>query len=256
MIYNDRIVGGIDKVSGEYAKNLYSSFVKGKIVLTDIETAEFVKLMENSYRDINIALANEFAMIAEDLRIDVWEAIKLANYQPRVSILNPGPGIGGHCIPIDPLFLAESSARCTMINTAREINDYMPVHVIHKVKEITKDVVKPKITIFGVAYKGNVDDTRETPALKIIKLAERGGFKLSIYDPRVTHFEYPLSNLDEATAGTDCVVVLTDHDEFRHLDYEELLNNARHKNILDTRNIIAPAKNLNIITLGNAKERF
>lgn len=250
MVNNDRIIGGIDETSTTMTNDLYSGFVKGKIYTTDITTAEFVKLMENTYRDVNIALANEFAIIAEDAGIDVWEAITLANRHPRVNVLKPGPGVGGHCIAVDPWFLTESSTKCKIINIAREINDEMPSYVLHKLKEIVKGIEQPKITVFGVAYKGNVDDSRETPALKFIKLCEKEGYLVSIYDPLVKHFEYPLSNLDEAVKDTDCIVIITDHNVFKNMDYKKLLNCARHKNILDTRNIISLEGNYNIITLG------
>jgi UDP-N-acetyl-D-mannosaminuronic acid dehydrogenase len=220
MVNNDRIVGGVDEHSASMTKELYQTFVKGRIFTTDILTAEFVKLMENTYRDINIALANEFAIIAEDANVDIWEAISLANRHPRVNILRPGPGVGGHCIAVDPLFLTESSTRCRIINTAREINDSMPAYVLHKVKEITNGIASPKITVLGVAYKGNVDDARETPALKFIKLSEREGFDVSAYDPLVKNFEYQLSPLEDAVKNTDCIVIITDHNEFRNYDYE------------------------------------
>ncbi|WP_424358770.1 nucleotide sugar dehydrogenase [Methanocella sp. MCL-LM] len=253
MVNNDRIIGGIDEASTKMTKDLYSTFVKGNIFTTDITTAEFVKLMENTYRDINIALANEFAIIAEDVGIDIWEAISLANRHPRVNILRPGPGVGGHCIAVDPWFLTENSTKCKIINTAREINDCMPAYVLHKVKEITKGIESPKITVFGVAYKGNVDDARETPALKFIKLAEKEGFNVSIYDPLVKHFEYPLTGLDDAVKDTDCVVIITDHNEFKHFDYNRLLSTARHKNVLDTRNVVAQNGMFNLVTLGKGK---
>jgi UDP-N-acetyl-D-mannosaminuronic acid dehydrogenase len=253
MVNNDRIIGGIDEASTSLTKELYSGFVKGNIFTTDITTAEFVKLMENTYRDINIALANEFAIIAEDSGIDIWEAIKLANRHPRVNILKPGPGVGGHCIAVDPWFLTESSTKCKIINTAREINDCMPSYVLQKVKQIVKGVELPKITVFGVAYKGNVDDARETPALKFIRLAEKEGFDVSVYDPLVKRFEYPISTLDDAVKDTDCIVVITDHDAFKTMDYEKLLSRARHRNILDTRNIISKG-NYNLTTLGKAAD--
>ena len=250
MVHNDRIIGGVDEASTEMTKELYSGFVKGNIFTTDITTAEFVKLMENTYRDINIALANEFAVIAEDAGIDVWEAIALANKHPRVNILKPGPGVGGHCIAVDPWFLTENSTKCKIINTAREINDCMPSHVLHKVKEIVKGIEKPKITVFGVAYKGNVDDARETPALRFIKLAEKEGYAVSIYDPLVKRFEYELSGLDEAVAGTDCVVIITDHSVFKQYDYGRLLEKAKNRNVLDTRNIIKAGEGYRLFTLG------
>ncbi len=220
MVHNDRILGGVDEASTRMALELYTTFIKGNIYTTDATTAEFVKLMENTYRDINIAMANEFAIIAEDAGVNVWEAISLANRHPRVNILKPGPGVGGHCIAVDPWFLTENSTKCKIINTAREINDCMPAYVLGKVREAVRRIESPKITVFGVAYKGNVDDARETPALKFIRLAEKEGYIVSVYDPLVKKFEYPLSGLDDAVADTDCIVIITDHDQFKEMDYD------------------------------------
>lgn len=254
MVHNDRIVGGIDETSTRMTLELYSGFVKGNIYTTDIATAEFVKLMENTYRDVNIAMANEFAIIAEDAGVDVWEAIGLANRHPRVNILKPGPGVGGHCIAVDPWFLTENSTKCKIINTAREINDCMPSHVLGKVREAVRRIESPKITVFGVAYKGNVDDARETPAIKFIRLAEKEGYTVSVYDPLVKKFEYPLSSLDDAVADTDCIVIISDHDQFKTMDYDWILSHARHRNVVDTRNIVAPGRTYRLITLGKADE--
>jgi len=238
MIHNDRIIGGFDKRSGELAKDLYSSFVKGNLYLTDIRTAEFVKLMENTYRDISIALANEFAQIAEESRINVWEAIELANKHPRVNILKPGPGVGGHCIAIDPWFLTENSTKCKMISLAREINDSMPNYVLQTVRKLLEDVRDPIITVFGVAYKGDVDDTRETPALKFIKLAENEGYRVKIYDPHVKNFEYEILDYKEAVEGSDCIVLITDHSVFKEIDPEKVSKLMRRRNVVDSRNIL------------------
>ena len=152
MIYNDRIIGSNENESGELAKEIYSSFVKGSIYLTNLRTAEMVKIMENTFRDINIALANEFAQIAEESGVNIWEAIELANKHPRVDILKPGPGVGGHCIAIDPWFLVENSVRSRIVNIAREINESMPRHVLRLVKELGIGA-HGTITVFGVAYK-------------------------------------------------------------------------------------------------------
>ena len=238
MVNNDRIIGGINKESAEFAERVYRSFVKGKLFTTTIRTAEFVKLMENTYRDVNIALANEFAILSEEMGIEVWDAINLANKHPRVNILSPGPGVGGHCIAVDPWFLTESSVNATLITTAREINDNMPSFVFSRVKKLVgKDhIAQPVITVFGVAYKGNTGDTRETPALKFIRLSEREGWNIKIFDPHVSGFTYPTTGLEESTQGSDCIVILTDHDLFKALDPNHI--SMRHKNIFDTRNII------------------
>jgi len=244
MMNNDRIIGGIDEKSSELARELYESFVTGNIYVTSIRTAEMVKLMENTYRDINIALANEFAQIAEEAGIDVWEAIELANKHPRVNILKPGPGVGGHCIAVDPWFLTEDSTKSRIISLAREINDGMPVYVLHILKDMLNKLKKENltitITIFGVTYKGNVSDTRETPALKFIRLAEKEGYKVKIYDPHVKDgdFEYLILPLEDAVQDSDCIVVIADHSEFKSLSPDEIGKLMRTRKIFDTRNCL------------------
>lgn len=238
MVHNDRIIGGIDKRSTVLAKTLYSSFVKGKFYLTNTVTAEFVKLMENTFRDINIALANEFAQIAEECGTNVWEAIELANKHPRVNVLKPGPGVGGHCIAIDPWFLTENTTRCRIVSLAREINEGMPNHVLQCVKRLVARIKDPVITVFGVAYKGGVDDTRETPALKFIKLAENEGYTVKVYDPYVKEFEYEILSLEEAVKDSDCIVIISDHPEFKVVEPEGISKNMRNKNVVDTRNLL------------------
>lgn len=257
MIHNDRVIGGYDKKSAELTKEIYSSFVKGNIYLTDVKTSEFLKLIENTYRDVNIALANEFAKIAEEIGINIWEAIKLANKHPRVNILKPGPGVGGHCIAIDPLFLTENSTECRMILLAREINDSMPNYVLQIVRSLLKGIKDPIITVFGVAYKGNVDDTRETPALKFIKLAENEGYKVKCYDPYVKEFEYEILDLDEAVKDSDCIVIISDHSQFKEIEPEKISKLMRNKNIVDSRNILDKNKwkkaGFNVKILGDGR---
>ena len=238
MEHNDRIIGGIDKKSAELAKSLYSCFMRGNIYLTNTVTAEFVKLMENTFRDINIALANEFAQIAEECGVNVWETIELANKHPRVNILKPGPGVGGHCIAIDPWFLTENTTRCRIVSLAREINGSMQNVILQIVKRMMKGVNNPVITVFGVAYKGGVDDTRETPALKFIKLADNEGYKIKVYDPHVKEFEYEIFGLEDAVRDSDCIVLITDHKGFREIDPKEISKLMRNKNVVDTRNIL------------------
>jgi len=236
MQNNDRIIGGLNLRSIERTVGLYSSFVKGQMYTTDVTTAEFIKLMENTFRDINIALANEFALISEEIGIDVWEAIDLANKHPRVNILKPGPGVGGHCIAIDPWFMVEKSSRSKIVTLAREINDFMPIQVVKIVKEMLSGSVQPrwinpKITILGFAYKANVDDSRESPAFKIKRIAESEGMEVSLYDPYIPQEGVTLQN---AIEDADCLVLVTDHDEFKEIDPRALM--VRHKNLLDTRN--------------------
>ena len=238
MIHNDRIVGGVDEESTALAKSLYSRFVQGNFYLTNSTTAEFVKLMENTFRDINIALANEFAQIAEECGVNSWDAIELANKHPRVNILKPGPGVGGHCIAIDPWFLTENSTRCRVVSLAREINDSMPNHVLRIAKEMLNGVDNPTITVFGVAYKGDVDDARETPALRFIRLAENEGYEVKVYDPYVKKFKYEILGFEDAVKDSDCIVLITDHTQFKETNPEEIAYRMRNKNVVDTRNAL------------------
>jgi len=237
MIYNDRIIGSNEREIGELAKEIYASFVKGNIYLTNLRTAEMVKVMENTFRDINIALANEFAQIAEESGVNIWEAIELANKHPRVNVLKPGPGVGGHCIAIDPWFLVENSVRSRIVNLAREINDSMPRHVLRLVKELGIGT-HSTITVLGVAYKGDVDDTRETPALKFIKLAENEGYEVKVHDPLVKSFEYEILSLEAAVKDSDCLVIITDHSKFKELEPGEIGRLMRKRNVVDSRNIL------------------
>ncbi len=238
MINNDRVIGGINDASAIFVRDVYSCFSKGQFYLTNIRTAEFVKLMENTFRDINIALANEFAQIAEDFEINIWDAIKLANRHPRVNILNPGPGVGGHCIAIDPWFLRSNPNKSKIITLAREINDNMPNHLFNLVSRVLTGIDNPMITVLGVAYKKGVNDTRETPALKFIKLAENEGFRVKVHDPFVEDFDYPILGIQDAINDTDCIVIITDHDEFKKLNPEDIYPLVRNKYIVDARNLI------------------
>jgi len=241
MVHNDRSIGGIIPESAELAKKLYSSFVKGNIYLTDATTAEFVKLTENTYRDVNIALVNELALTAEEYGINVWEAIELANKHPRVNLHKPGPGVGGHCIAIDPWFVIQNSSNGRMISFARYVNDTMPNYVLRKVREMLKDV----------------DDARETPALRFIRLAENEGLKIKIYDPFVKEFEYPVLSLEEAVKDSDCIVVITDHEAFKFLDPEKIGHLMRHRLVFDGRNILDHERwkkaGFKVKVLGNGK---
>lgn len=242
MINNDRIIGGRDKKSNDLGTKLYSSFVKGTIFSTDVRTAEFVKLMENTYRDVNIALANEFAQIAEESGINCWNAIGLANKHPRVNIHKPGPGVGGHCLAVDPWFLTENSKKSKMIALVRQINDSMPDHVIGLVNDLVKDIKKPNISVLGLAYKADVDDTRESPAFRFIKLGETHGYNMKIHDPYVKNSKYSIVDFDEAVSNSDCIVIITDHDVFKKMDAKKIAGKMRNKNIVDTRNMIDAEK--------------
>lgn len=256
IVQNNRIIGGINPQSAERAKELYSRFVKGEIILTDATTAEMTKLAENTYRDVNIALANELSRICAGLGINVWKVIELANKHPRVNFHRPGPGVGGHCIAVDPWFIVEKAPEeAKLIRTAREVNDAQPEYVFQLIQEMTRGIENPKIAVLGVAYKGNVDDTRESPAIKVMHLLLEHGYRVAAHDPRVNSSELGLVRLKEAVRDADCMVILTEHGEFRDLNPQELGCLMRRQCLLDTRNIISTAEwkeaGFSVLTLGN-----
>ena len=238
LVENDRIIGGIDKASGLAAKEIYDSFCTGTLFITDATTAEFVKLIENTYRDTNIALANQLAVLAEKWKINVWEAIKLANQHPRVNILNPGPGVGGHCIAVDPYFLIQDGGEGTeMIEASRIINNRMPEHVMSLIKNLAGPADNTKITIFGVAYKNDIEDTRESPSLEVIDLASKAGYDVAVYDP-VVGDKYPGRDLESAIKDSECIIIATDHTIFKELDPSMIGVLMKSKKVLDTRNCL------------------
>ncbi len=218
IVKNDRVIGSLSEEARERAKSIYGTFVKGKIFLTDDVTAEIVKIMENTYRDVNIALANEFAMIAESLGVDVNRAIEIANAHPRVEILKPGIGVGGHCIPVDPWFLTEvNPTHSELIATARRLNDSMPARIAAKLRRAVADINEPRVVIIGMAYKSNTDDIRESPSLRIAGLLRTDGYDISQYDPLVPGHDY--QSLAQASRGADLLAILVPHrvvmEEFR-----------------------------------------
>jgi len=235
MVNNDRIVGGVTIASTKYVSNLYSSFVKGKLFLTDETTAATVKLMENTYRDVNIALANEFSIIAEKIGLDVWKAIELANKHPRVNILQPGPGVGGHCIPIDPWFLSKILKEGGLIKVVRNINDGMANHIVSRLKHFMKKhkLVKSTIGILGYAYKKNVGDCRETPAEKIIELLSKN-YKVLVNDPFVKGEAVTMEKIERILKVSSVIVLITDHDLYKNILFRKYSN---VKLVFDTRNL-------------------
>jgi UDP-N-acetyl-D-mannosaminuronic acid dehydrogenase len=212
IVHNDRVIGAIDVPTREMAAEIYRSFVVGQLYLTDDVTAELVKLMENTYRDVNIALANEFNAVAETLGIDGRLAIELANKHPRVSILAPGIGVGGHCIPIDPWFIKEvDPANSRLIFTSRLINDEMPAKIASKIRRALRETTDPCIVAIGASYKPNTEDVRESPAIEIVHLLREDGYKVEHYDPLVRDMRY--DSLVEAAREADCLAILVAHDE-------------------------------------------
>ena len=251
MTHNDRVIGGINQKSTDMAADLYSRITEGEIVkVNNLVTAEMVKLMENTFRDTNIALANEFALVCETLGINVFEAIKAANHHPRVNIHTPGPGVGGHCLSIDPYFIVETAEKrgfnAPLIKTARDINNSMPIHVAEiirkSLKEVGKTVKGSKIGILGVAYKGNVADARETPAKLLIETLNQKGAKVLIHDPYVSlkmikSLKGQPVNFEKALES-DCVVLLTDHDMYKKITPEMIKKGV----LVCTRPILDPYK--------------
>ena len=210
IVKNDRVIGSLSEMARERAKSIYETFVKGKIFLTDDVTAELVKIVENTYRDVNIALANEFAMVAETLGVDATKVIEIANAHPRVDILRPGIGVGGHCIPVDPWFLTEvDPAHTRLVTIARQINDSMPERTAVKLRQIVADITDPEIVIVGMAYKSETDDVRESPALHVASILTKEGYRIRQYDPLVRGRSYV--SLVEAARGADLMAILVPH---------------------------------------------
>lgn len=241
LVSNDRIAGGLTPQAAERAKALYETFCTAEIFLTDARTAEMAKLTENSFRDVNIAFANELSLICERLQIDVWELIRLANRHPRVKILQPGPGVGGHCIAVDPWFIvAAAPADARLIRVAREVNDSKPHHVVARVKKAAARHRDPVIACLGLAFKADVDDLRESPAMEIVaELAREGVGRLQVAEPHVKELpgglasspKVTLADAQAAVHAADIVVLLVNHRAFHQIDRADLAG----KTVIDTR---------------------
>ncbi len=231
LVDNDRVVGGIDPASGVKAREFYRAFVNGRVLTTDARTAEMCKLTENAVRDVNIALANELSMVCDALDIDVWEVIDLANRHPRVRILRPGPGVGGHCIPLDPWFIIDSArAEAQLMRKAREVNDAKPRYVVSKVEQRAAAYERPVIGCLGLAYKADVDDLRESPSCEIVRrLAAAGVGEVLAVEPNLDQLPSDLAqvgvrlvDLAVASRRSDVLVALVKHREFLDLPRELL----------------------------------
>ncbi|MBA7657583.1 UDP-N-acetyl-D-mannosamine dehydrogenase [subsurface metagenome] len=237
LVNNTRIIGGINRKSAEKAKEVYEKFVEGKIYLTTLEIAELVKLAENTYRDVNIAFSNELSLICSDYGVNVWDVIKFANMHPRVNILNPGPGVGGHCIPIDPWFMLENiNRKDTLIEKSRNVNNSIPFIISNKILEIIKEYKNPKVTFFGLSYKENVGDIRESPAIAIYNELIKKGINVSIFDPLIKNTKYKLVSLEDSLINSDLLLLLTAHKIFNNVSLDHVSKLMRNKNIFDTRN--------------------
>jgi len=261
LIENARVVGGITPESAKAGHDLYATFVKGEIFETDATTAEMVKIMENTTRDVNIAIANEFSRLAEKFGVDVWEAISLANRHPRINILSPGPGVGGHCISVDPWFFVEAAPELTpLIYHARQVNDAQPHFVVEKIKqaffalsgaERSRSAVDgnaaedgglgilngKKIAALGLAYKPDVDDLRESPATEVVHLLQQAGAQGKVWEPfkpdAVMQGIDMAPNLETALQDADAIVLLVKHTEFKNFNPKEIATKTQARIIID-----------------------
>ncbi|PKE50843.1 nucleotide sugar dehydrogenase [Macrococcoides caseolyticum] len=237
LVYNNRIIGGITPACVEAGKRVYGTFVKGEMIETQAKTAEMSKLMENTYRDVNIALANELAKICNDLEINVNDVIEMANKHPRVNLHTPGPGVGGHCLAVDPYFIiAEAPEHALLIKLARDINVSMPEYVVRRTKDILSRLGGNKVTVFGLTYKGDVDDIRESPAFDIYEMLTASQYEVVAYDPHVNQ-EFVEEDMGTAVKDSDLVLILSDHSEFKQLTDGDF-DGMRHRYILDTKNVV------------------
>jgi UDP-N-acetyl-D-mannosaminuronic acid dehydrogenase len=242
LIDNDRVIGGITPRCARKALAFYKRFVRGACVTTNARAAEMTKLTENAFRDVNIAFANELSRVADTMAVDVWEVIRLANRHPRVNILQPGPGVGGHCIAVDPWFLVHADpANTPLIRTAREVNDGKTDHVIARATELIEQAPHGQVACLGLAFKANIDDIRESPALKVTQtLAARFGARIGVVEPYVSELPRSLAaagatllDLDDALERCAVLILLVDHDLFRSVPLAE----RERKHVLDTRGI-------------------
>ena len=241
LVNNDRIIGGFTPACAQHAQDIYARFCQGKLSLTDDRTAEMCKLMENTYRDANIAVANVFARIAEDAGVNVWEAIELSNLHPRVKILKPGPGVGGHCIPVDPWFLVEAYPQHTaLLRASRELNDGQAGRILQRMQETGLLKSGDKLAILGAAYKADIDDPRESPAALLAHAAAAAKITVSVHDPLVragVHHGVAVSNnLEECLSGAAAAALLTEHKYYRSLSSKVFAQHMSGKLICDTRN--------------------
>ncbi|RBW47712.1 UDP-N-acetyl-D-mannosamine dehydrogenase [Psychromonas sp. B3M02] len=243
LVSNDRVIGGMSSTCSKLATMLYAKFVRGECIVTNARTAEMAKLTENSFRDVNIAFANELSVICDQLKINVWELIKLANRHPRVNILNPGPGVGGHCIAVDPWFIVDSCPeQANIIKQARLTNDAKPHYVVDQIYKAADQFKHPMIACLGLAFKADIDDLRESPALDIVEdLVAKGFGDILAVEPNIKTLPASLSKsgvklttLEDALEKANVIVVLVDHKQFKATDRTKFAT----KVVIDTRGII------------------
>ncbi|HNM36924.1 MAG TPA: nucleotide sugar dehydrogenase, partial [Anaerolineales bacterium] len=239
LIENSRVIGGVTPESAKAGADLYSTFVKGQIIQTDATTAEMVKLMENTYRDVNIAIANEFSRLADKFGVDVWEAISIANLHPRVKILSPGPGVGGHCISVDPWFFVEAAPNLTpLIYNSRQVNDAQPAFVVDVVKRALGSLKGKKIAALGLAYKPDVDDLRESPAVEAVHFLQKEGAEVLACEPFKPDAKLPgvtiAPTFEDAVRDADAIILLVKHTEFSKLKPEQVAQQTKARLLIDT----------------------
>lgn len=247
LIENARVIGGVTPESARAGRELYSTFVKGRIAETDATTAEMVKIMENTTRDVNIAIANEFARLAEKFGVDVWEAIRLANLHPRINLLSPGPGVGGHCISVDPWFFVETAPELSaLIYQARQVNDGQPHFVVAKVKQALGELKGKRIAALGLAYKPDVDDLRESPATEVVHLLQKEGAQVKVWEPFKPEAKIKdvamAGSLDAALQEADALLLLVRHTEFVNFDPQEIAAQTSARLVIDCVNAWDPGQ--------------
>ncbi len=241
LIENARVIGGVTPESAQAGADMYAIFVKGQIIQTDASTAEMVKLMENTYRDVNIAIANEFSRLADKFGVDVWEAISIANLHPRVKILSPGPGVGGHCISVDPWFFVETAPEITpLIYNSRQVNDSQPHFVLDMVQKALGSLQGKKIAALGLAYKPDVDDLRESPAVEVVHLLQKHGAQVQAWEPFKPNAKLPgiviSPSLKDALVDADAILLLVRHTEFLEFDPAQVSQWTKARIAIDTIN--------------------
>lgn len=255
LIHNNRIVGGITPTCTEKGAEVYETFVQGELIKTNARTAEMSKLMENTFRDVNIALANELAKVCNELDINALDVIEMANKHPRVNLHTPGPGVGGHCLAVDPYFIiAKAPEQSKIINLSREVNNSMPEYVVTAVEKLLAKHNGKKITVFGLTYKGNVDDIRESPAMDIYEMLNaKSEYEVVAYDPHVK-LSFVEKDLEKALDGSDLALIVSDHNEFKELT-SGYFTKMNHPQVFDTKNIVKDySEGISYINYGNLYE--
>ncbi len=249
LVHNHRIIGGITEKCSQKASEVYGQFVEGELMQTEAKTAEMSKCMENTFRDVNIALANELAKICAEIGVNALEVIELANKHPRVNIHTPGPGVGGHCLAIDPYFIyAKAPETAKIIKLSRDTNKSMPDFVVENVEKILNN---GKITVLGLSYKGNTGDDRESPSYEIIAKLKDLGYEISDFDPHVK----PEGDFSEAIKDSGLILILSDHDEFKELDYNLITEEMENPIIFDTKAILKEVpEDITLYNFGNLYE--